>query len=108
MLRATEIADAGDRQAAEQMEIYCDRLARALSVVINIIDPHAVVLGGGLCKMKRLYARVPELWKQYVFSEPELIATKLLPPRFGDQKHNDSIHHPRGRGARFPPCLPLD
>ena len=86
-LRATEIADAadaGDPEAAEEMEIYCDRLARALSAVINIIDPHAVVLGGGLSKMKRLYTRVPELWKQYVFSEPELIATKLLPPRFGD------------------------
>ncbi len=86
-LRATEIADAaeaGDKQAAEQMEIYCDRLARALSVVINIIDPHAVVLGGGLSKMKRLYTRVPELLKQYVFSEPELIATRLLPPKFGD------------------------
>jgi fructokinase len=86
-LRATaiaEAADAGDREAAEQMEIYCDRLARALSVVINILDPHAVVLGGGLSKMTRLYARVPELWKQYVFSEPELIATRLLPPRFGD------------------------
>jgi fructokinase len=27
---------------------------------------------------------VPELWKQYVFSEPELIVTRLLPPRFGD------------------------
>ena len=75
-LRATEIAaaaEAGDAQAAEQMEIYCDRLARALSVVINIIDPHAIVLGGGLSKMKQLYTRVPELWKQYVFSEPELI-----------------------------------
>jgi fructokinase len=86
-MRATEIADAalaGDAQAAEQMELYCDRLARALSVVINIVDPHAVVLGGGLSKMQQLYTRVPELWKQYVFSEPELIVTKLLPPRFGD------------------------
>jgi len=86
-LRATEIADAagaGDKQAAEHMELYCDRLARALSVVINILDPHAIVLGGGLSKMKPLYTRVPELWKQYVFSEPELIATKLLPPKFGD------------------------
>jgi fructokinase len=86
-LRATEIADAaeaGDAQAAEQIELYCDRLARALSVVINVIDPHAIVLGGGLSRMKRLYTRVPELWKQYVFSEPELIATRLLPPRFGD------------------------
>lgn len=86
-LRATEIADAalaGDAQAAEHMELYCDRLARSLAVVINIIDPHAIVLGGGLSKMKQLYKRVPELWKQYVFSEPELIATRLLPPRFGD------------------------
>jgi fructokinase len=86
-LRATDIAEAalaGDRQAGEQIELYCDRLARALSVVINIIDPHAIVLGGGLSRIKQLYTRVPELWKQYVFSEPELIVTKLLPPRFGD------------------------
>jgi fructokinase len=86
-MRATDIADAalaGDAQAAEQIELYCDRLARSLAVVINIVDPHAIVLGGGLSKMKQLYERVPELWKQYVFSEPELIVTKLLPPRFGD------------------------
>jgi fructokinase len=86
-LRATDIADAalaGDTQAAEQMELYCDRLARALSVVINIIDPHAIVLGGGLSRMTVLYDRVPELWRKYVFSEPDLIVTRLLPPRFGD------------------------
>ena len=86
-LRATDIAEAalaGDAQAAEQMETYCDRLARALSVVINILDPHAIVLGGGLSRMNLLYDRVPELWKKYVFSEPDLIVTKLVPPRFGD------------------------
>ncbi len=86
-LRATEIAEAalhGDAQAAAQMELYCDRLARALSVVVNIVDPHAIVLGGGLSRMKQLYRRVPELWQRGVFSEPNHIATKLLPPRFGD------------------------
>jgi fructokinase len=85
--RATDIAEAanrGDAQAAAQMELYCDRLARALSVVINIVDPHAIVLGGGLSRMAMLYRRVPELWKRYVFSEPDLIATRLLPPRYGD------------------------
>ena len=66
------------------MEIYCDRLARALSVVINIVDPHAIVLGGGLSRMKQLYARVPELWKGEVFSEARFIATRLLPPKHGD------------------------
>jgi fructokinase len=86
-LRATEIgaaALAGDAEAAAALELYCDRLARALSVVINIVDPHAIVLGGGLSRMSQLYDRVPELWKGYVFSEPELIVTRLLPPRFGD------------------------
>lgn len=86
-MRATDIAEAaarGDAEAAAQMALYCDRLARALSVIINILDPHAIVLGGGLSKMGVLYRRVPELWKRYVFSEPDFIATKLLPPRYGD------------------------
>ena len=86
-LRATEIAEAalqGDPTAAAQMELYCNRLARALSVVINIVDPNAVVLGGGLSRITQLYRRVPELWRLGVFSEPNHIATQLLPPRFGD------------------------
>ena len=86
-LRATEIAEAataGDREAAETLEIYCDRLARALANVVNLIDPHIIVLGGGLSKMDALYRRVPELWRNYVFSEPDRIATKLQPPLHGD------------------------
>ena len=86
-LRATDIAQAaeqGDKAAAACLELYCDRLARALANVVNLIDPHVIVLGGGLSKMKPLYARVPELWKGYVFSEADNIATRLLPPRHGD------------------------
>jgi fructokinase len=86
-LTATEIAeasDAGDREAAQAMELYCDRLARALADVVNLIDPHVVVLGGGLSKMKPLYRRVPELWKGYIFSEADRIATRLAPPQHGD------------------------
>jgi len=86
-LRATDIAQAaeqGDKAAAACLELYCDRLARALANVVNLLDPHVIVLGGGLSKMKPLYARVPELWKGYVFSEADSIATRLLPPRHGD------------------------
>ena len=86
-LRATDIALAalaGDAEAARHMELYCDRLARALAGIINILDPHAIVLGGGLSRMTQLYDRVPELWQLYVFSEPQHIATRLLPPRHGD------------------------
>ncbi len=42
------------------------------------------MLGGGLSRMNQLYDRVPELWKRYVFSEPDHIATRLLPPKHGD------------------------
>jgi fructokinase len=86
-LSATEIADAagsGDREAAECLELYCDRLARTLAGVINLIDPHVIVLGGGLSKMTPLYRRVPELWRGYVFSEPDGIVTRLVPPLHGD------------------------
>ncbi len=86
-LRATEISEAaltGDKHAAGYMELYSDRLARALASVVNIVDPHAVVLGGGLSRMTQLYTRVPELWKPHVFSEANHIVTKILPPKHGD------------------------
>jgi fructokinase len=86
-LQATDIAEAaagGDAEAQAQLEVYCDRLARALAGVINLLDPHAIVLGGGLSKIAHLYERVPQLWMRYIFSEPDSIATTLVPPRFGD------------------------
>lgn len=86
-LRATDIADAaaaGDTVASECLERYCDRLARSLANVVNLVDPHVIVLGGGLSKIRQLYERVPELWKDYIFSERDKIATKLRPPMHGD------------------------
>ena len=53
-------------------------------MVINILDPDAIVLGGGLSRMAQLYARVPELWKDHVFSERDRIVTRLMPPKYGD------------------------
>jgi fructokinase len=86
-LRATDIASAaiaGDVEAKRCLDLYCDRLARGLASVINLIDPQVIVLGGGLSQMQALYQRVPQLWRCYVFSEPGSIATRLLPPRHGD------------------------
>ena len=86
-LRATDIAEAaaaGDANAAQCLERYCERLARALAGIINILDPDAIVLGGGLSRIGALYERVPILWRPWVLTEPESIQTRLLPPRFGD------------------------
>ncbi len=63
-------------------QAYEDRLARALAGVINILDPHVIVLGGGLSKVARLYDTVPRRWARYVFSDR--VDTRLLPPVHGD------------------------
>ncbi len=75
-------AAAGDAAATASLMRYEDRLARALSTVINLLDPETVVLGGGLGRIDRLYRRVPQLWGSYVFSDR--VATRLVPPRHGD------------------------
>jgi fructokinase len=76
-------AEEGHELAAKALQRYEDRMARALAVVINIIDPEVIVLGGGMSNATRLYTNVPKLWGQYVFSTDQ-VATKLLPPRHGD------------------------
>lgn len=64
------------------MRRYEQRLARALASVINLLDPHVIVLGGGLSNLGRLYASIPALWGAYVFSDR--VDTRLVPPAHGD------------------------
>ena len=75
-------ANAGEPAAQTMMSIYIDRLARATASVINIIDPHVIVLGGGLSNVAQLYTDVPKRWPTHVFSD--VVVTKLVPPKFGD------------------------
>lgn len=81
-LDARAIAESDTPEAKQTLERYIDRLARALASVINIVDPHTIVLGGGLSQIDRLYEQVPQLWGDYVFSDA--VATRLVAPRHGD------------------------
>ena len=58
------------------------RMARALAHVINLLDPHTIVLGGGLSNINRLYENVPRLWQKYIFSDS--VTTQLIAPTHGD------------------------
>jgi fructokinase len=75
-------AEAGDKACRATLDRYVDRLGRAIASVINVLDPDAIVLGGGLSGIARLYEDVPRRWGKYVFSDEVL--TKLLPPKHGD------------------------
>src|SRR3712207_6166686 len=49
-----------------------DRLARALAMVVNILDPDAVVLGGGMSNLPDLAPAAAALLPRYVFSDAVL------------------------------------
>jgi fructokinase len=73
---------AGDAQAAASLDRYVDRLARGLAVVCDLLDPAAIVLGGGMSNTESLYARLPPLIAGHVFSD--VFTTPVLKNRWGD------------------------
>src|SRR5437763_1728405 len=72
----------GNEPSVASLARYEERLARALSHVINILDPDAIVLGGGLSNIDSLYFDVPKLWDACVFSDR--VDTRLLKHVHGD------------------------
>ena len=75
-------AAAGDAVAAQALARHADRLARGLAVIMNVLDPDVIVLGGGLSNMAHLYEQVPARMARYVFSD--VTATPVVRNRHGD------------------------
>lgn len=72
----------GDAGAVAVMEDYCDKLAAALSGVVNIVDPDMIVLGGGLSNIELLYEKLPPRMKPHIFTDH--VATKIVKATHGD------------------------
>ncbi len=72
----------GDPAAVQVLRRYVDRLARALASVVNILDPGAIVLGGGMSNLPDLAPAVAALLPRYVFSDAVL--TKVVRHLHGD------------------------
>lgn len=82
---AAEIAGAassGDRAAEATLARYAERLGRALSIVVNVFDPEAIVLGGGVSNIDALYPMAAEALAPHVFSDH--VATRIAKNRHGD------------------------
>lgn len=74
-------ASGGDAAARAVLGDWTRRLARGLAMVINVLDPAVIVVGGGLSAIGALYDDVPRLWDRWVFSDR--VATRLVPARYG-------------------------
>jgi fructokinase len=64
---ATDIAVAHDPDARVVMEDFLDRLARSLASIVNVLDPDAIVIGGGLSRIEAIYSEVPARIDKYAF-----------------------------------------
>lgn len=72
----------GDKLAEATMQRFLDRFGRALATVINILDPDAIVLGGGLSNVDKLYTEGCAKMARYVFNDE--FTTPILKNVHGD------------------------
>ncbi len=60
-------ARTGDAKAIACLDRLQDRLARGLAVIANVLDPDAIVIGGGLSNTDELYIGISERISSYAF-----------------------------------------
>jgi len=76
------LAEQGNSRAEATMQRYFYRFGKALSVVVNILDPDAIVLGGGMSNIAGLYTHGRERVARHVFNDE--LRTPILPHVHGD------------------------
>ena len=58
----------GDPVAIEVMNVYFERIARAFSSFVNILDPDVIVCGGGMSEIDDIYNEIPTRIIPYIAS----------------------------------------
>ena len=75
-------ARAADPVARQIFDDFLDHFGRAVSNLINILDPNAIVLGGGLSNLDELYTAGREAVARYMFNDE--LTTPIVRNQLGD------------------------
>jgi len=59
----------GDPAAKFTYDQFINRVARGLALVVNILDPDVIVLGGGVSNVNEIYTDLPGELSKWVFSD---------------------------------------
>ncbi len=76
------LARDGDTVGQSVMNRYFDYFGQAIASVINILDPDAIVLGGGMSNISELYTRGVEQISRHIFNNE--LKTPVLANKHGD------------------------
>jgi predicted NBD/HSP70 family sugar kinase len=71
-----------DTVALKTIQRLNEMFGKALSVVINILDPDVIVIGGGVGNIESIYTSGIEHLKKYVFNDR--LDTPIVKPLLGD------------------------
>ena len=74
-------AHRGEANARRSLDRHASRLARGLAAIVNVLDPHVIVFGGGLSALDHLYRDLPGLIAPHVFADDATV--QIRPPRWG-------------------------
>jgi len=72
-----------DVHAAATIDRLLEFYGRAISTLINVLDPGLIVIGGGVGNIDLLYTEGYERIKKYIFNNG-VITTPILKPNLGD------------------------
>ncbi len=78
---ADHLADT-DASATQTMNRMTNLFGKAISVVVNILDPDVIVIGGGVGNIDLIYSEGRESLKKYVFNNR--LDTPIVKPKLGD------------------------
>ncbi|MES2148953.1 MAG: ROK family protein [Pseudomonadota bacterium] len=80
----TIVERAGDHDvlAVRALAIHIDLLAQGLASLVLALDPHVIVLGGGLSNMAHLYHQLPLAMRRHLLDD--VVPPPILAPVFGD------------------------
>lgn len=71
-----------DKNAAATLERLIEMFSKAICQVINVLDPDAIVIGGGVGNLDQIYEECPREIEKYIFNHH--FKGKLLKPKLGD------------------------
>lgn len=72
-----------DSVARATVERLLENFGRAISTLINVLDPDVILIGGGVGNIDLLYTEGYERIKKYIFNSGE-VNTPIVKPRLGD------------------------
>ncbi len=77
-----KLSEKGDEAARQTIDRLVTIFGKAISVVINIVDPDIIVVGGGVGNIDAIYTQGKEELRKYIFNNS--VNTLIVKPKLGD------------------------